>query len=419
MPDIVRESAPTQMTSIATANRPPAARSQSRIASVDILRGLVMVIMALDHTRDYLTYLRFQPEDLTHSYPALFFTRWITHFCAPLFFFLAGTGAFLLRSKSGSVGRVARFLWTRGLWLIVLEFTVIEYAWTFVPWHFGGVVWSLGCAMIVLGCLVWLPEPVILAIGLLIVGAHDLTDGIRLQSFGAFAPAWSMLHRTATVPHTQFFVLFPILPWAAVMAVGYAFGRLFLLPKEQRQRRVLWLGVAITLLFVVLRAFNAYGNPTAEIAASSPGEWHPQATLAMTVVAFLDVEKYPASLQFLLMTIGPALILLAWLDRVTARSTAERLLYPLLVFGRVPLFFYVLHLYLVHSMAVILALAFHQPVQWLLHGAFWMNRLPPGYGHGLPMIYATWITAVAVLYLPCKWFAELKQRRRSWWLSYF
>ena len=390
----------------------------SRIWSVDVLRGLVMVVMALDHTRDYLTYLRFQPEDLARSYPALFFTRWITHFCAPLFFFLAGTGAYLLRSKSGATGRVAKFLWTRGVWLIVLEFTVIEYAWTFVPWHFGGVIWSLGCAMIILGVLVWLPEPVILAFGLLVVGAHDLTDGVKLQSLGSFAPLWSLLHRTCTVPHTEFFVLFPILPWAAVMALGYVFGRVLLRSGENRRRLTLRLGLVATLLFVCLRAFNAYGNPTADVAFNSAGAWHSQASWAMTLVAFLDVEKYPPSLQFLLMTLGPSLIFLAYLDRVRPGSTIEKILRPLLIFGRVPLFFYVLHLYAIHVLAIILALAFHQPVQWLLHGAFWMNRLPAGYGHGLPMIYAMWILIVALLYVPCARFAALKQRKRSWWLSY-
>lgn len=390
----------------------------SRIWSVDVLRGLVMVVMALDHTRDYLTYLRFQPEDLTRSYPALFFTRWITHFCAPLFFFLAGTGAYLLRSKYGATGRVARFLWTRGLWLIFLEFTVIEYAWTFVPWYFGGVIWSLGCAMIILAVLVWLPEPVILALGLVVVGAHDLTDGIKIQTLGSFAPVWSLLHRTGTVPHNQFFVLFPILPWAAVMALGYVFGRALLRSKQDRQRIALRLGLLATLLFVCLRAFNAYGNPTADIAFNSAGDWHPQATWAMSVVAFLDVEKYPASLQFLLMTLGPSLILLSYLNQIRPGSALERIFHPLLIFGRVPLFFYVLHLYVIHVLAIILALAFHQPVKWLLHGAFWMNRLPPGYGHGLPMIYAMWLLAVALLYVPCAWFAGLKQRKRSRWLSY-
>jgi uncharacterized membrane protein len=396
----------------------PDQKSAPRIASVDVLRGLVMVIMALDHTRDYLTYLQFQPEDLTRSFPALFYTRWITHFCAPMFFFLAGTGSFLLRERSGSTGRVARFLWARGLWLIALEFTVIDYAWAFVPWHFGGVIWSLGCAMIVLGALVWLPDSVVLSLGLFVIAAHDLTDGIKLQFLGSFAPAWSMLHRTGIVPHTQFFVLFPVLPWAAVMAAGYGFGRVLRLPSEKRQRTILLLGTAATLLFILLRAFNIYGNPTADIAKSSPGEWHAQASFAMTIVSFLNVEKYPASLQFLLMTIGPSLILLSYFDRVRAGSVAERLLHPLLIFGRVPLFFYTVHLYLIHGLAILLAVLFHQPVQWLLRGAFWMNRLPQGYGHGLPMIYAIWLTAVALLYLPCSWFAALKQRRKSWWLSY-
>jgi len=414
MADTASKLAPA--TVLSTAVRKQA--TETRIASVDVLRGLVMVIMALDHTRDYLSYLRFQPEDLTRSYPALFFTRWITHFCAPMFFLLAGTGAYLLRSKSGSIGRVARFLWTRGIWLIALEFTVIDFAWTFVPFHFGGVIWSLGCAMIILGVLVWLPEQLILWLGLFIIAALDLTDGVKLGSLGGFAPMWSLLHRMGVVPHTEFFVLFPILPWAAVMALGYGLGKVFLLPSKQRQRRIFQVGCAATALFLVLRGLNAYGNPSSAIAATSPGAWHPQASLAMTVVSFLNLEKYPASLQFLLMTIGPSLILLSYLDRVPAGSFAEKLLQPLLIFGRVPLFFYVLHLYLIHGLAVVLALAFHQPVEWLFHGAFWMNRLPQGYGHGLAMIYAIWMVAVALLYYPCAWFAGLKQRRRSWWLSY-
>ena len=415
MPDIARTA--TQF--IVKPVVPAEPSGSSRVWSVDALRGLVMVIMALDHTRDYLTYVRFQPEDLTHSYPALFFTRWITHFCAPLFFFLAGTGAFLLRSKTGSAGRVASFLWTRGLWLIALEFTVIDFAWGFQLWHFGGVIWSLGCAMIVLGALVWLPEPVILALALLVIGAHDLTDSVRLQSLGAFAPVWSLLHRTGVVPGTNFFVLFPILPWAAVMAVGYVFGRIVLRAKAQRQRVMLALGAGATVLFLLLRAFNAYGNPPAGVAFNSPGAWQPQSTLGMTIVAFLDVEKYPASLQFLLMTIGPSLILLALLDRVSPASRFEKLLRPLVVFGRVPLFFYVLHIYLIHSLAVLMAVALHQPFQWLLHGAFFANRIPAGYGHGLPMVYTVWLLAIALLYVPCAWFANVKQRRRSWWLSYF
>jgi len=414
MTDTASRLAPVHV--ISAAAKEPA--SPARIASVDVLRGLVMVIMALDHTRDYLSYLRFQPEDLTHSYPALFFTRWITHFCAPMFFFLAGTGAYLLRSRSGSIGRIARFLWTRGIWLIALEFTVIDFAWTFVPFHFGGVIWSLGCAMIILGALVWLPEQIILWLGLFLIAALDLTDGVRLHSLGGFAPMWSLLHRMGVVPHTQFFVLFPILPWAVVMAVGYGCGKMFLLASEQRQKLLLQVGCAATVLFLILRALNAYGNPASDVAATSPGQWHRQASWAMTVVSFLDLEKYPASLQFLLMTIGPSLILLSYLDRVPAGSLAEKLLRPVLIFGRVPLFFYVLHLYLIHGLAVVLALAFHQPVEWLFQGAFWMNRLPQGYGHGLGMIYTIWIAAVALLYYPCAWFADLKQRRRSWWLSY-
>ena len=175
---------------------------------------------------------------------------------------------------------------------------------------------------------------------------------------------------------------------------------------------------AATVLFIVLRAFNTYGNPPHGIAHSTPGEWHSQATWLMTVVSFLNLEKYPPSLQFLLMTIGPALILLAWVDRLPTTGLSQRLLHPLLIFGRVPLFFYVLHLYVIHLTAIALAYAFHQPTAWLFHGAFWMNQTPDGYGFGLPMVYAAWLFAVALLYLPCAWFAALKQRKKSWWLSY-
>ncbi len=392
--------------------------TSQRLLSVDILRGLVMVVMAIDHTRDYLTNVPFQPEDITHTWPALFFARWITHFCAPMFFFLAGTGAFLYRNRTGSLGRISKFLWTRGLWLIFLEWTVIEYGWTFVPWAFGGVIWSLGCSMVILAAVVWLPEKLILAFGLLLICLHDLFDPIKSAQLGSFAWLWPILHRRGMIPQVHFFVLFPLIPWVGVMAAGYVFGRLLLRDPKARQRIVIWFGVLLTLAFVVLRAFNTYGNPPAGVAASSPGAWYPLPSFMMSVVYFLDVEKYPPSLQFLLMTIGPSLILLGLLDRVSEYSTLGKLLNPLLIFGRVPLFFYILHLYLIHLLTIAAAYAFHQPVAWLWHGAFWMNRTPDGYGHGLPFIYAIWALAVFLLYFPCRWFAELKATKSRWWLSY-
>ncbi len=384
-----------------------------------MLRGLVMVIMALDHTRDFFTNIRsFEPESIAHTYPALFYTRWITHFCAPMFFFLAGTGAFLYKNRTGSVGKVSRFLWTRGLWLIFLEWTIIDFAWTFQPFYFGGVIWSLGVSMVIMAALVWLPEYAILAFGLLLVGFHDLFDTVKSAQLGSFGWLWTLLHRRGFIPQAKFFVLFPIIPWVGVMAAGYFFGRAMLRDARTRRRFTFAIGIILTLLFIVLRGVNGYGNPEAGIAASSPGDWQPLNSVAMTIVYFLDVEKYPPSLQFLLMTIGPSLILLSILDRVSERSTFSKLLNPLLIFGRVPLFFYILHLFTIHLLALAAAVVFHQPTGWLLHGGFFLGRVPESTGYGLPVVYAMWLLAVFILYFPCRWFAGLKQRSQKWWLSY-
>jgi uncharacterized membrane protein len=389
-----------------------------RLPSIDIFRGLIMVWMALDHTRDFFTNIPFEPENINLTWPGLFFTRWITHFCAPMFFLLAGTGAFLYRNSTGSVGKVSRFLWTRGTWLIILEWTIIEFAWTFVPWAFGGVIWSLGVSMIMLAGLVWLPESAILAFGLGLVVLHDVFDAVEPGQLGSLGGLWTLLHCRGLIAGSHFFVLFPLVPWVGVMASGYVLGRAMLKAPELRQRTLFLLGSALTLAFIVLRGFNAYGNPTAGMAASSPGEWHQLPTLSMTIVYFLDVEKYPPSLQFLLMTVGPSLLLLSWIDRFGDKPFIESLTGPLVIFGRVPLFFYVLHLYVIHLLAITMAYIFRQPVGWLWHGSFWMNHTPHDYGHSLSFTYLMWLLTVGMLYLPCRWFAKLKQRRKDWWLSY-
>ncbi|MGO9403436.1 MAG: DUF1624 domain-containing protein [Terriglobales bacterium] len=396
----------------------PKVASGTRLLSIDIFRGLIMVWMALDHTRDFFTNVRFEPEDINLTWPALFFTRWITHFCAPMFFFLAGTGAFLYCNHTGSVGKVSRYLWTRGIWLVILEWTIIEFAWTFVPWTFGGVVWSLGISMVILAALVWLPEWAILTFGLTLVGLHDLFDAVKSEQLGSHGWLWVLLHRRGVVPDINFFVLFPLIPWVGVMASGYVFGRVMVKAPAVRQRILLYLGSTLTLAFVVLRGFNAYGNPTGGVAASTPGEWHLLPATSMTIVYFLDVEKYPPSLQFLLMTVGPSLLLLWWLDRFGHKPFTWKLTNPLLIFGRVPMFFYILHLYVIHLLAIGAAYIFRQPVNWLWHGTFWMNRIPDDYGHNLPFVYVIWLMAVVMLYFPCRWFADLKQRRKDWWLSY-
>ncbi|HXM60850.1 MAG TPA: heparan-alpha-glucosaminide N-acetyltransferase domain-containing protein [Terriglobales bacterium] len=395
-----------------------------RIVSLDIMRGLVMVIMALDHTRDFFTNLRFEPERLAQTYYALFFTRWITHFCAPLFFFLAGTGAFFY-GRRRTPQALTRFLWTRGLWLIVIEFTVVGTAWTFLfPWGFFGVIWALGACMVLMAAIVRLPLRWIAVFsGVLILG-HDLLDPVRPKQFGVFAPLWTILHVRGGVSlpfNVREFVPFPLVPWVAVMAAGYVFGSIYLLEKERRQKLIAQIGLGLTIAFVLLRLTNLYGNPPVGLGGVSQGPWHIQPTVEKTVILFFDVEKYPPSLQYLLMTLGPSLLLLAWLDKKLDQKDAGRrippALSPLLTFGRVPLFFYILHLYLIHSLAVLAGLLSHQPVAWLFHGGF-MFGAPDEWGFNLPFVYLMWITAVVILYFPCRWYEGVKQRRKDWWLSY-
>jgi uncharacterized membrane protein len=392
------------------------ALAAGRLASLDIMRGLVMVIMAIDHTRDFFTNVPFAPENLKFTYYSLFFTRWITHFCAPLFFFLAGTGAYFY-GRRRTPQALSHFLWTRGLWLIVLEFTVVGFSWTFlVAGGFFGVIWALGASMVLMALVVRLPFRWIVVFSTVMIATHDLLDRVRPRQFGSFAWLWTLLHvrGVAMLPSgAPKFVLFQIVPWVGVMAAGYALGRLYELESSRRNRILVQLGMALTLAFILLRATNLYGNPPVGLGGVSQGDWHIQPTVEKTVILFLDVEKYPPSLQFLLMTLGPSLLLLAWLERVTLPRWTS----VLVTFGRVPLFFYVLHLYLIHLLAVAVAPLFHQPVDWLFHGAFFRGT-PDDYGHGLPFIYLMWMVVIVILYLPCRWFAALKQRRKDWWLSY-
>jgi len=396
-----------------------------RIVSLDIMRGLVMVIMALDHTRDFFTNLRFEPESLAQTYYALFFTRWITHFCAPMFFFLAGTGAFFY-GRRRTAQALTRFLWTRGLWLIVIEFTVVGTAWTFMfPWGFFGVIWALGACMVLMAAIVRMPLRWVGAFSAVLILGHNLLDSIRPQQFGSWAWLWTILHVRGGVllPFgLRKFVLFPLVPWVGVMAAGYVFGSIYLLEKDRRRKLIAQIGLGLTIAFVLLRLTNLYGNPPVGLGSGvSQGPWHIQPTVEKTVILFFDVEKYPPSLQFLLMTLGPSLLLLAWLDKKLdqrdGKQSVSSWLSPLLTFGRVPLFFYILHLYLIHSLAILAGLLSHQPVDWLFHGGF-MFGAPDEWGFNLPFVYLMWITAVVILYFPCRWFEGVKQRRKDWWLSY-
>jgi uncharacterized membrane protein len=378
-----------------------------------------MVLMALDHTRDFLTSVRTAPEDLAHTSGALFFARFITHFCAPVFAFLAGTGAFLSTRRGKSIQQLSRFFLTRGLWLLLLEFTIVDFAWGFVPWAHGGVIWILGWSMIAMALIVRLPVRWIGVLGLGMIATHNLLDRINPASFGNFSWLWILLHSPGRIPITatfSFSVRYVLIPWVGVMAAGFAFGSL--LHRPDRRNLLLRIGISATLLFFVLRGINLYGNGIAGLPFGYPrsaGPWAVQPTLTLTVVSFFNTLKYPPSLDYLLMTLGPSMILLGLFDGAKVERGLNRVL---LVFGRVPLFYYILHIYLIHLIAIVVALIFHQPV-W--HGTVIADfaQKPSGYGHGLPFVYAIWILVVAILYVPCRWFIKFRGRHRDWtWLSY-
>ena len=379
----------------------------ARIDSIDLLRGLVMVVMALDHTRDFFSAGGFNPRDVGD--PALFLTRWVTHFCAPVFVFLAGTSAFLYGARDRTVREVSRFLFTRGLLLVLLEVTVVRFAWTFsvIPEFLVlQVIWAIGVSMIVLAGLIHFPRWVIGAIGIGMMAGHNLLDGIQAAQLGPLGGLWHVLHQPALMHLTSevaVFALYPLIPWIGVMAAGYALGPVMLLEPARRRRRLVGLGAAVTLGFILLRATNVYLDPA---------PWTPHDSIVATVLSFVNTEKYPPSTLYLAMTLGPALLALAAFD--TARG---KLASFFVLFGRVPLFYYIAHLLLLHAMAVVFAAVSHGDTAWMF-GAPPIGAKPEGYGLDLPGVYLMWIIAVALLYLPCRWYAGVKRRRGSGWLSY-
>ena len=392
----------------------PAVGARARVQAVDVLRGLVIVVMALDHTRDYVhsAAMAFQPEDLARATPAIFLTRWITHFCAPVFMFCAGIGAFLRLERGGSVAELSRFLWTRGLWLIVLEFTVVRAGFFFDvvdPPFILLVFWALGMSMVALAALVHLPWRVVLAVSIAMIAGHNLLDGVAPADLGRFAWLWQILHVQGLLSVSPLaIVAYPLIPWIGVMAAGYCAGRVYRLPAERRRALLMRLGVGLTLAFVVVRGLDVYGDPRPWAVLDDP---------VYTVLSFLNTTKYPASLAFLLMTLGPAMLFLAWTDRV---RLGER--NPLLVFGRVPLFFFVLHIPVIHAAAIAMnALRYGAaPFVFLPPPTLGSPRelFPPDYGWDLWVVYAVWIAVVGSLYSVCLWYMRLKARRRDWWLSY-
>lgn len=383
-------------------------QANPRIVSVDLLRGLVMVLMVLDHVRDFFGVIQLNPLNLSTTTVPLFFTRWVTHFCAPVFVLLAGTGAYLARTRFATRGALARFLCTRGLWLIVVEITLVRFGLTFDPTFSFiplTVIWVIGVSMIILSALVFLPTPVIAALGVVMIAGHNAFDGVRVEGDGIGAQVWRLLHvqgPIGTVLERPVIGLYPLVPWIGVMAAGYGLGAILRLEPERRRRLLLMLGITLTGAFVVLRGINRYGDPQ---------PWSEQDSPIFTALSFLNCNKYPPSLLYLLMTLGPALVVLAVFDRGLRRGG-----WLLETFGRVPLFFYLLQWYVIHLLAIAVAAARGEPFAWLIgRGPF---GAPPEYGYGLVVVYAMWLVCLVLLYPPCAWFARLRQRRRSVWLSY-
>jgi uncharacterized membrane protein len=370
-----------------------AATEARREPGPDRLRGLVIVLMALDHSRMFFhtEVLRFSPTDLTQTYPTLFLTRFVTHFCAPTFALLAGLGAFLHFAKGRDQARTAKFLLTRGLWLVFLDVALISPIFTQELGKFAlGTLWAIGCGLTALSALCFLGSRAVLAIGCVILASHDLFDGVHAASLGAFGPYWSLLHEPGPLPlGIAGRVAYPILPWIGVVALGYGLGPLFLETAAKRERILTVAGLTMLFGFILLRGLDVYGDPK---------PWSVQPSAVMTGLSFLNVSKYPPSLAYALVTLGPALILLPLMEKLGGLAGTV-----LANFGRTPLFFYVTHLYL--GAAVVL-------------GLMAISNPPESYRFALPWVYLAWLALVAVLYPPCRWFADLKRRSDAWWLSY-
>ena len=379
-----------------------------RLDSIDLLRGGVILLMALDHARDFFGDLSVDPMDPAKTWPALFLTRWISHFCAPVFVFLAGTSAWL-QARRKSPAELSYFLITRGLWLVFLELTWVRcLGWFFnFNYHFsvGQVIWAIGWSMVALGVAVRfkLPPSIAGLLGVAVIFLHNLTDAWRAEQFGPLWWLWRILHdrkNMEIVPGYVFFPQYPLLPWMAILFAGYGFGLFYAMKDDNRRRVIGWLGFGTTALFVLLRAANFSGDPKPWLGG---------------LYSFLNCAKYPPSLLFILMTLGPALLLLSRLP-----DTVSGFWRSVVMFGRVPLFFYLIHLPLIHGAAVIYALAVYGNADWLTDAPGW-GRIPKpaDFGFALPGVYAIWMTVLILLYPLCAWFTRKKRESDAPWLRYF
>lgn len=385
-----------------------------RISSIDIMRGIVMVIMALDHTRDYfhVEAFSFDPTDMSKTYPVLFFTRWITHFCAPTFVLLSGVAARISFDRK-TPKELSLFLLTRGLWLVVLELTVMRFGFVFNFYYdfmIFQVIWVIGLSMVILSALVFLPERVILIIGLLIVFGHNAFDSFRLQPGDNGFVLWTFLRQSGVfeiVPGRVFMVPYALLPWLGILLTGFGLGTWYTRSFDAalRQKYLFRTGLAVMLLFIVLRFINGYGDPA---------PWSPQKNWLFTLMSFLNCTKYPVSLLYTTMTLGPVLIILSFMENLKTNA-----LKPFVVFGRVPMFYYILHFYLIHALALVLRVITGTEFSSIdFHFSKGFGGIAPNTGVTLPWVYAVWIGVVVFLYPFCRWYNRYKSTHKDWWLNY-
>jgi uncharacterized membrane protein len=387
----------------------------NRIESIDLLRGIVMIIMALDHVRDYFhadAYL-FNPLNLDKTNAAIFATRWITHFCAPVFVFLAGTSAYLVGIRKGKK-ELSKFLFTRGLWLIVLELTVVNFSW-FFNIHFSmialTVIWALGVCMIILAGAIHLPFKAIFVLGILFIAGHNLLDGVHIEGEELNAIGWALLHefQAFDLAGTTLFVGYGLIPWTGVMFLGYCFGWLYQPTTDAiiRKKALIYMGSGAIILFVIGRLINVYGDPV---------PWTTQSTTMLTFLSFMNIAKYPPSIFYILATLGPAFLFLAFAENLKGKLSQN-----VISLGRVPMFYYIVHLYLIHVLALIAALATGYDLSDMVFTSTWVTDSPNlvGYGFSLGFTYFVWIAVVLALFPLCIWYDGYKTRNKEkWWLSY-
>ncbi len=383
--------------------------SPRRIPEIDVLRGIVMIIMALDHVRTFFGSTGFDPLDLDNTDSALFMTRWITHFCAPVFVFLAGTSAYLYQNHMNhSKKQLSRFLFTRGLWIIFIEIFIWNLIIQGLPYTFLflQVLWAIGWSMCVLSVMIYLSPKYILILALTIVFGHNLLDGIKAENLGEFEWIWAFLHQKHWIDIGGLSVSFwyPVLPWIGVIAMGYVFGAVVLLPEKKQRKWLIWIGIIVSGLFVFIRLLNTYGDP--HLWVVYPGG------VLNTVFSFLNTEKYPPSMLFILMTLGPSVLLLPFLKQLPEKVTNW-----LMVFGKVPMFYYLLHFIVIQFAFIFWAkLNFNNSANWFLGEP---SGFPSEYKPSLTMVYFIWLSLIIVLYPICRWYMRYKKRNKHyWWLSY-